>query len=61
MPNRYWMPTTLWSSVYLKYLPRPGSSLPRSLGSSGSGLPIISRPRSLNTPRPASQPMVPNA
>ncbi len=61
MPYRYWMPTTLWSSVYLKYLPRPGSSLPSSLGSSGSGRPSISRPRSLNTPRPATQPITAKA
>ena len=61
MPYRYWMPTTLWSSVYLKYLARPGSSAPSSLGSSGSGLPSISRPRSLNTPSPASQPITPTA
>ena len=60
MPYRYWMPTTLWSRVYLKYFDRPVSPAPR-LTSASSGLPSICRPRSLNTPRPASQPMVPNA
>ena len=60
MPYRYWMPTTLWSSVYLKYFDRPTSLSPRRISAS-SGLPSISRPRSLNTPSPASQPMVPSA
>ena len=60
MPYRYWMPTTLWSRVYLKYFDMPVSPPPRRISAS-SGLPMTSRPRSLNTPSPASQPMTPNA
>src|SRR5215467_4822818 len=51
------MPTTLWSRVYLKYLARPPTG---ACSISGSGLPAISRNRSLKTPSPASQPTVPN-
>src|SRR5215470_16298657 len=57
MPNRYWMPTTLWSRVYLKYFARPPAG---ACSTSGSGWPAISRSRSLKTPSPASQPTVPN-
>ena len=60
MPYRYWMPTTLWSRVYLKYFAKPASSRPCNRGSSGSGLPSISRTGSWNTPSPASQPMTAN-
>ena len=59
MPYRYWMPTTLWSRVYLKYFDMPTSPAPRRISAS-SGLPMISRAGSLNTPSPASQPMTPN-
>src|ERR1700750_1190099 len=37
MPTRYWMPTTLWSSVNLKYLARPGSGAVCG-SSTGTGL-----------------------
>src|SRR6266516_2588047 len=51
------MPTTLWSRVYLKYFARPPAG---AYSMSRSGLPAISRNRSLKIPIPASQPTVPN-
>ncbi len=59
MPTKYCIPTTLWSSEYLKYLARP----PAATASSSAvrdGRPVIILNRSLNTPSPASQPTVPS-
>ena len=56
IPTRYWMPTTLWSSEYRKYRATPPKASSSS-SATGTGLPTIWRPRSLNTPSPASQPI----
>ena len=60
MPIRYWIPTTLWSSEYLKYLAKPGGAASACSWRSTSR-PVIRTSRSLNTPSPASQPTVASA
>ncbi len=55
------MPTILWLSVNLKYLAKPGSPPSSSWCTSRSDFPDIVRSRSLNTPSPASQPIVASA
>ena len=37
IPIRYWMPTTLWSSEYRKYLATPGAAASASSRTAGTG------------------------